>query len=48
MNLTGFYLSGNQISDLSLLANLTNLTELNLGVNQITDISPLVQNAGWA
>jgi internalin A len=34
-------LRNNQITDLAPLANLTNLTELDLSKNQITDLSPL-------
>jgi Leucine-rich repeat (LRR) protein len=41
-----FDLSINQISDISPLANLTNLTELGLWQNQISDISALVENSG--
>jgi Leucine-rich repeat (LRR) protein len=39
-------LSSNQISDISPLASLTNLTVLGLHENQISDISPLVANSG--
>jgi len=39
--LTSLYLGGNEISDISLLGNLTNLTRLSLGSNQISDVSPL-------
>jgi internalin A len=45
-NLTKLWLNGcgnygNEITDISPLAGLTNLTEINLGYNGITDISPL-------
>jgi len=36
----------NQISNISPLANLTNLTYLYLGDNQINDISALIDNPG--
>ena len=45
-NLTELYLSSNNISDISAVGGLTNLTWLNLSVNNISDISPLVANAG--
>jgi Leucine-rich repeat (LRR) protein len=35
------YLSDNNITDISALANLTNLTELHLSYNNVTDISAL-------
>ena len=45
-HLTNLDLGGNQISDLSPLANLTNLTELDLGGNDISDLSPFVESSG--
>jgi len=40
------YLDGNEIEDISPLANLASLTKLWLVANQISDISPLVDNEG--
>jgi len=40
-SLTTLHLSGNQISDLTPLANLTNLEVLILGRNRISDLTPL-------
>ena len=37
---------GNQITDISVLANMLELERLNLSGNQISDISPLVENSG--
>jgi Leucine-rich repeat (LRR) protein len=39
-------LPGNNISDISALASLTNLEWLDLMSNNISDISPLVENSG--
>jgi len=41
-NLECLYYNGNQLSDITPLANLTNLRELHMSRNQISDISPLV------
>lgn len=38
---TELYLFDCKLTDISILAELTNLTELNLGYNYISDISPL-------
>lgn len=42
-------LGGNQITDLTPLAELTSLSELNVGENQITDLTPLagLKNLSW-
>ena len=48
-NVTGLYLQGNQISDLSVLSELKNLGVLALGGNQISDLSPLAELRGlWS
>ena len=39
-------LSENQISDISSLSYLTNLNQVSLSGNQISDILPLVENSG--
>ena len=44
-NLTYLNIDSNQISDLSLLANLANLTALSIDTNQLTDVSPLTNLA---
>jgi hypothetical protein len=41
-----FSLSSNRISDVAALAGLTKLTTLNLRINNISRISPLVDNLG--
>jgi len=45
--LISFAASEKNIADLTGLEHCTNLTELDLGYNQISDISPLVQNEGF-
>ena len=45
-NLTGLFLGGNNITDVSALSTLTKLTRLFLGNNNISDLSPLVANTG--
>ena len=44
--MTTLYLRDNLVSDISALGDLTLLTNLNLGGNSISDISPLVANTG--
>ena len=39
-------LEENEISDITLIENLTSLNVLELDRNQISDISPLVENSG--
>jgi Leucine-rich repeat (LRR) protein len=46
INLKELNLRGNQISDISALSSLTSLRELDLNENQISDLGPLVANAG--
>ena len=36
----------NEVSDISILSNLTKLTELRLEDNKVSDIAPLIQNTG--
>ena len=46
IHLTELNLDGNNIADISPLAELTSLTQLRLGHNSISDLSPLVANTG--
>jgi hypothetical protein len=43
VNLTWLNIYGNQISDISSLAEMVNLVYLNLRQNQISDLNPLVE-----
>ena len=43
---TQLYLGGNQITDVTPLASLTELTYLSLNNNQITDVTPLASLTG--